>query len=181
MLPALADTLHTAGRTPRAGASERERAHLAAAQAWLDRDMGRSLHLYGEIAERDPKDTLALRVAHFGDLQWGRTDMLRERIAAALRHWHAGEPGYGHVLAMYAFGLAEAADPALADAVGREALRFEPRQCGAVHAVAHALEMQGRSADGAAWLEGTRGIWRASPAFAVAPVVARIAVPPRPG
>ena len=108
-----------------------------------------------------------MRVAHFGDLQWGRTDMLRGRIAAALRHWHAGEPGYGHVLAMYAFGLAEAADAALADAVGREALRFEPRQCGAVHAVAHALEMQGRSADGAAWLQGTRHIWCDSPAFAV--------------
>ena len=166
VLPALADTLHTAARHAAHG-GERERAHLAAAQAWLDRDMKRSLHLYGEIAERDPKDTLALRVAHFGDLQWGRTEMLRERVATALRHWHAGEPGYGHVLAMYAFGLAEAADPALADAVGREALRFEPRQCGAVHAVAHALEMQGRSADGAAWLEGTRGIWCASPAFAV--------------
>lgn len=166
VLPALAHTLHVAERYA-ARAGERERAHLAAAQAWLDRDMKRALQLYGEIAERDPKDTLALRVAHFGDLQWGRTDMLRERIVAALRHWHAGEPGYGHVLAMYAFGLAEAADPALADAVGREALRFEPRQCGAVHAVAHALEMQGRSAEGAAWLEGTRGIWHASPAFAV--------------
>ena len=163
-LPALDETLRTA-RLHLARASERERAHLAAAQAWLDKDMKRSLRLYGEIAERDPKDTLALRVAQFGDLQWGRTDLLRERIAAALRHWHPDEPGYGHVLAMYAFGLAEAADPVSADALGREALRFEPRQCGAVHAVAHALEMQGRSADGAAWLEGTRGVWSGSTAF----------------
>ena len=59
------------------------------------------------------------------------------------------------------------------------ALRAAPG--GAVHAVAHALEMQGRSADGAAWLEGTRGIWCAQPGFRRAPVVARSAVPPRPG
>lgn len=164
MLPALADTLQTARRHV-ARAGERERAHLAAAQAWLNKDIKLSLRLYGEIAERDPKDTLALRVAHFGDLQWGRTDLLRERIAAALRHWQTDEPGYGHVLAMYAFGLAEAADPVSADAVGREALRFEPRQCGAVHAVAHALEMRGHSADGAAWLAGARSIWSGSPGF----------------
>lgn len=80
-LPALGETLRTA-RLHLARAGERERAHLAAAQAWLDKDMKRSLRLYGEIAERDPKDTLALRVAQFGDLQWGRTDLLRERIAA---------------------------------------------------------------------------------------------------
>ncbi len=164
-LPALARTLQTA-RLHAARAGERERAHLSAAQAWLDKDMKRSLRLYGEIAERDPHDTLALRVAHFGDLQWGRTEQLRSRVAAALRHWRAGEPGYGHVLAMYAFGLAEAGDPADADAIGREALRYEPRQAGAVHSVAHALEMQGRSGDGAAWLEGTRGVWCRSPSFA---------------
>lgn len=165
LLPTLAQAVRIA-RLHAALADERERAHLSAAQAWLDKDMKRSLHLYGEIAERDPHDTLALRVAHFGDLQWGRTEQLRVRIATALRHWRAGEPGYGHVLAMYAFGLAEAGDPAEADAVGREALRFEPRQAGAVHAVVHALEMQGRSADGVAWLEGTRGVWCASPSFA---------------
>ena len=128
--------------------------------------MKRSLHLYAEIAERDPHDLLALRVAHFGDLQWGRTEQLRARVGATLRNWHASEPGYGHVLAMYAFGLAEAGDPTEADAVGREALRFEPRQAGAVHAVAHALEMQGRSGNGVAWLEGTRGVWCDSPSFA---------------
>ena len=165
-LPALAHTLRTA-QEHAAGANERQRAHLAAAQAWLDRDMKRSLHLYGEIAERDPHDTLALRVAHFGDLQWGRTDLLRDRIAAALRHWHCAEPGYGHVLAMHAFGLAEAGEAAWADQAGRQALRHEPQQAGAVHAVAHALEMQGRSGDGVGWLEGTGGVWRASPAFAV--------------
>jgi len=166
VLPALGATLQAA-RPHLARASARERAHLAAAQAWLDKDMARSLRLYGEIAAADPKDALALRVAHFGDLQFGRTEWLRARIVAALRHWHPDEPGYGHMLAMYAFGLAETADPVSAEAVGREALRIEPRQCGAVHAVAHALEMQGRSADGAAWLDHTRGVWSDSPAFAI--------------
>src|SRR6185369_11425418 len=91
-------------------ADERERRHLAAAAAWLENDLKRALNLYGEILADYPHDTLALRVAHFGDLQWSRTERLRDRVAAVLPHWHEGIEGYAHVLAMYAFGLAEAGD-----------------------------------------------------------------------
>jgi hypothetical protein len=50
-----------------------ERRHLDAAGAWLDKTLKHALRLYGEITADDPHDTLALRVAHFGDLQWERT------------------------------------------------------------------------------------------------------------
>ncbi|MEO8629437.1 MAG: tetratricopeptide repeat protein, partial [Betaproteobacteria bacterium] len=75
-------------------ANERERRHLEAANAWLNNDLKRALHLYGEIVVDYPLDTLALRVAHFGDLQWGRTERLRDRVAAVLPHWHEGIEGY---------------------------------------------------------------------------------------
>lgn len=165
-LPALARTLHLVESLPAGSATDREWRHLAAARAWLERDLKEALHLYGEIAAADPLDTLALRVAHFGDLQWGRTVQLRDRVAAALPHWREHMPGFGHVLGMYAFGLAENADHVGAEAVGRRALKLDGRNAGAVHAVAHALDMQGRSSDGIAWLQGRFSAWTHSASYA---------------
>jgi hypothetical protein len=75
-------------------------------------------------------------------------------------------PGYGHVLGMYAFGLAENADPVAAIAVGQCALRLEGRHAGAVHAVAHALDMQGKSREGIAWLQDKFSAWTDSTSYA---------------
>ena len=147
-------------------ADERERRHLEAAGAWLENDLKRALHLYGDIVADYPYDTLALRVAHFGDLQWSRTERLRDRVAAVLPHWHEGIEGYAHVLGMYAFGLAEAGDYALAEQVGRRALTLEPDNAGAIHAVAHVLEMQGRAEEGIAWLRATAPDWTRSAGYA---------------
>jgi hypothetical protein len=41
---------------PAGTASERERRHLWAARAWLERDLKESLQLYGDIAADDPLD-----------------------------------------------------------------------------------------------------------------------------
>lgn len=147
-------------------ADERERRHLAAARAWLENDLKRALHLYGEIVIEHPHDTLALRIAHFGDLQWSRIDRLRDRVASVLPHWHEGIEGYSHVLAMYAFGLAEAGDYELAEQVGRRALKLDRDSAGAVHAVAHVLEMQGRADEGVAWLHATAPSWTRSAGYA---------------
>jgi len=147
-------------------ADERERRHLEAAGAWLENDLKRALHLYGEIVVDYPHDTLALRVAHFGDLQWSRTERLRDRIAAVLPHWHEGIEGYAYVLGMYAFGLAEAGDYALAEQVGRRALDLAHDNAGAIHAIAHVLEMQGRAEEGIAWLQATAVDWTRSEGYA---------------
>ena len=147
-------------------ADECERRHLEAASAWLGYDLKRSLHLYGEIVTDYPHDTLALRVAHFGDLQWGRTERLRDRVAAVLPHWHESMEGYAHVLGMYAFGLAEAGDYDLAERMGRRALELDRDNAGAVHAVAHVLEMQGRVEEGIAWLTATAPNWTRSAGYA---------------
>jgi tetratricopeptide (TPR) repeat protein len=141
-------------------ADARARRHFDAAAAWLARDLRGALDAYGAIVADHPDDTLALRVAQFGDLQWGRS--LRSRVAAVLPHWNPDLPGYGHVLGMYAFGLAETGDAVRAEQVGRTALACTPGNAAAIHAVAHAFEMQGRAADGIAWLEQTATQWTAS-------------------
>jgi hypothetical protein len=164
-LEPLAQTLRAA-RTfvPRMDA--RERRHLAAASAWLARDLRRALKLYGDIVRDYPHDTLALRVAHFGDLQWGRTERLRDRVAEVLPHWNEGMHGYSHVLGMYAFGLAECGEHARAEQVARRALAMDERNAGAIHVIAHVMEMQGRSRDGIDWLRATERLWRDNVSYA---------------
>lgn len=52
-------------------ANDRERRHAAAARAWLAGDFARSLRLYGDIVVEQPRDLLALQVAHVGDFFLG--------------------------------------------------------------------------------------------------------------
>jgi hypothetical protein len=149
------------------GANERERRHAAAARAWLDGDAELALERYGAIVIDYPRDGLALQVAHALDFRLGHREMLRDRIAEVLPHWDAGVPGYGYVLGMYAFGLEENGDYVRAERIARESLRLEPENANAIHVIAHVMEMQGRAAEGIAWLESTRAIWAGSVGYAV--------------
>jgi len=150
-----------------AHADERERRHLAAAHAWLSRDLKGALRQYGAIAADHPHDTLALKVVHFGEFAWGSMDRLRKRTAAALGHWREGMHGYDHVLAMHAFALVESSDIAQAEQVARRALAIDAGNAAAIHALAHVIEMQGRSTEGIGWLRSCEADWVDNPAYAV--------------
>jgi tetratricopeptide (TPR) repeat protein len=164
--PELAHTLQALRNLPPARLTLRAQRHLEAAQAWLDRKLQKSLRLYGRIVEEDPFDSLALRVAHFGDFQWGRRRELRDRVAAALAHWDESMPFYGHLLAMLSFGHVENGEYDAALAVGHRALRHVPDNAGAIHAIAHVMEMQGKAEEGIRWLRSTQRTWEASPGYA---------------
>jgi tetratricopeptide (TPR) repeat protein len=147
-------------------ANDRERAHAAAARAWLDGDFAGSIHRYGEILLDHPHDLLALQVAHVGDFFLGASSMLRDRIAQVLPTWDTSIPGYGYVLGMYAFGLEETALYSRAEDIGRRALDSNPRDAWAVHAVTHVMEMQGRLRDGIDWLASRESDWSIDNGFA---------------
>jgi tetratricopeptide (TPR) repeat protein len=133
-------------------ANERERAHIAAARAWLERDFARATELYGRILIDWPRDLLALQTAHVLDFLHGQSSLLRDRVARVLPDWDDSAPGFGFVLGMYAFGLEETADYARAEESGHRAVELNRRDAWAVHAVAHVMEMQGRLAGGIDWL-----------------------------
>lgn len=143
--------------TPRA--NDRERRHIAAARAWLARDFARATKIYGEVLIDYPRDRLALRLAHFGDFFLGQQGMLRDRVAQVLPHWDESVPGYGYVLGMYAFGLEETALYAQAEDTARRALELDRPNPGAIHAITHVMEMQGRQREGIAWLNETAAQW----------------------
>jgi tetratricopeptide (TPR) repeat protein len=106
-----------------------------------------------------PRDLLGLQAGHLMDFYRANARDLRDRIARALPHWSADMPGYGIVLGMYAFGLEESGDYARAEATDREAVSRDPRDCWAHHAVAHLMEMQGRSQDGIGWMRAREAHW----------------------
>jgi len=139
------------------------RRHAAAARAWLEGDPALAAERYGAIVIDRPRDILALVVAHALDFRLGHRPMLRDRIVQVLPAWDAAMPGYASVLAMYAFGLEENGQYGRAEKFARRALAIDPRHPGAIHVIAHVMEMQGRAHEGLeflaetepAWLEGT--------------------------
>ncbi len=147
-------------------ANDRERGHIAAMRAWLDRDFAMVTDRWGSILADHPRDLLALQLAHLGDFYLGRSDMLRDRIAAVRPAWDEDTPGYGYVLGMHAFGLEEMNAFAEAEETGRAAVASEPRDPWAIHAVAHVLEMQGRLGDGVGWYNDRRDDWASDNMFA---------------
>lgn len=140
-------------------ANDRERAHIGALRAWLDRDFAGATDRWGAILADHPRDLLALQLAHLGDFYLGRSDMLRDRIAAVRPAWDTDLPGFGYVLGMHAFGLEETNEFGAAEDTGRAAVAHEPRDPWAIHAVAHVLEMQGRLDDGIGWFNDRRADW----------------------
>jgi hypothetical protein len=145
--------------------NDRESSHVAileriAAGRWTDAALACDYHnaLY-------PRDLVGLQIGHLVDFFRACSRSLRDRMARAMPHWSAADPGYATMLACYSFGLEECADYARAEDVGREALEREPLECWAHHAVAHVMEMQGRAGEGLAWMTMREPMWAADDNF----------------
>lgn len=149
---------------PRANA--RERAYIAAARQWADGDLSAATETWGRIAIDHPADLAAVQLAHLGDFYLGQSQMIRDRVARVLPRWNRDMPGYGYLLGMHAFGLEECGDYARAEEAGREAVTRNPQDGWAAHAVAHVMEMQGRAADGAVFMNETAPGWSPDSLFA---------------
>ena len=123
--------------------NEREQAHFAAVQAWVDGDWhGAARHL-DDLLQQWPTDLLALQIGHQLDFFLGDAANLRDRVARVRLAFDPADPQYGFVLGMQAFGLEESGSYEAAEATGLAALDCHPDDVWAVHAVAHAHEMRG--------------------------------------
>jgi hypothetical protein len=140
-------------------ASERERAHIRALRAWVERRPLTANAIWERLLLESPRDVLALRLQHFNAFWLGRADLLRDVPASVLSAWEPRLPGYGNVLGMLAFGLEECGDCRRAERLGREAVERNSDDLWAIHAVAHVLETEERYEDGCAWLNQPSGSW----------------------
>ena len=155
-----------AGATPHCR-SGREQGHLAAVGHLMEGRWHAASRAILRVSTDHPHDLLALQVGHQIDFFTGNARMLRDRIARALVEWSPERPGYHALLGMYAFGLEEMGDYGHAEVTGRRAVETEPRDGWAQHAVAHVLEMQGRTGDGITWMRGNPEPWSRDSFFAV--------------
>ena len=149
-----------------ATATERERAHLAAAKRCAAGDWHGACLAWDAILDSHPRDLYALQWAHLFDFYRGDATQLRARPERVLKAWPQDDPLRPYLLGMHAFGLEECHAHAQAEAVGREAVAGSAKVPWATHAVAHVMEMQGRFDDGIAWLRGRQGDWSPGNGFA---------------
>jgi len=147
--------------------NEPARRHASAARAWLDGDQALAVERYGAILTDWPHDILALVVAHSLDFRLGRRLIMRDRIAQVIPEWHSEMPGFASVLAMYAFALEENGQYRRAEKMARRALAIDPRHLGAVHVIAHVMEMQGRAQEGLEFLAATESAWAEGTGFSI--------------
>jgi hypothetical protein len=110
----------------------------------------------------NPRDALALKVAQDLYFFLGSRLDLRDVAARVLRSWPEGQPGWGYVQGIYAFGLEENADYRQAENRATVALTDNPRDVWSVHALAHVYEMEGRQREGSAFLSATSPDWQRS-------------------
>lgn len=148
-----------------AGATVRERAHAAAAQAAVEGDWEAACRLWEGILIEHPRDVAALLFAHLFDFYRGDALNLRRRPQRVLPAWRPDMPLYSYVLGMQAFGLEESGQYPEAEDLGRQALAINQRDPWSVHAVTHVMEMQGRHAEGARWLAGRQADWAVDNGF----------------
>lgn len=148
-------------------ANDRERGHLAAAQAWCEGRFALAHQRYADLAAAWPRDLFAQQVAHQFDFFLGNPIGLRDRPAAAMRAWGRDEPGVSWLFGMRAFGLEECGEYGAAEEAGRTALALEQRDAWAVHAIAHVMEMQGRDQEGVAFLAEREADWAPAAILAV--------------
>jgi len=150
---------HILGEIKPSGLNSRERGHFAALAAAVAGEFEAASDLLGNLLREQPRDALALQVAHSFDYVRGDAHALRDRVETVLPAWSAGIPGYHAVLSMFAFGLEETREYGRAEEVALRALEFEPRNVRAHHVVVHVLEMQRRSQEGVRWMNSRASHW----------------------
>jgi hypothetical protein len=151
----------------RGAGTARERAHVAAARAWLDGNFGEAGDRYHRLTLDHPRDVLAVQLGHLCNFYLGRAAGLCDHVAAVLPHYSPDDRCYGYLQGMLAFGLEENERYELAEAAGWCALDHDRRDPWAIHALAHCAEMQGRVADGIALYTGRERDWAEGSFFAV--------------
>ncbi|MDX1377011.1 MAG: tetratricopeptide repeat protein, partial [Burkholderiales bacterium] len=144
------------------GATPRERQHLAALETWIAGDLDRAIGIWEEILVAQPLDVLAMRLSHFNNFWLGRPGAMRASIERIEAKWGAGLPGYGTLLACKCFAWEECGDYDTAEPAGRRAVELDPEDLWGTHALAHVMEMQGRSVEGIAFLGGMERHWAAA-------------------
>ncbi|HXQ63493.1 MAG TPA: tetratricopeptide repeat protein [Steroidobacteraceae bacterium] len=142
-------------------ASRRERLATELLRAWCADDVVTAAGIADEILAAAPRDLAALKLHHYFDFNRGLCpEMLRVALASLP---HAGDVPQLH--GMLAFAYEQCHLLGDAEAAARAALRMQPREPWAQHALAHVMLTQGRVREGIGFLESVSGTWTGLTSF----------------
>jgi len=142
-----------------AGATPRERSHIAAVTAWAEGELDRAIATWESILRDHPHDVVAFRLAHFVNFWLGRPQDMVASVERVIPAWSEDMPGCVSILACRCFAHEETGNYLGAEPSGRRAIELDPGDLWAAHAVAHVLEMQGRRSEGIQWLTTLAPNW----------------------
>ncbi len=142
-----------------AGATPRERSHIAAVTAWAEGELDRAIATWESILRDHPHDVVAFRLAHFVNFWRGRPQDMVASVERVIPAWSEDMPGYVSILACRCFAHEEAGNYLGAEPSGRRAIELDPGDLWAAHAVAHVMEMQARRSEGIQWLTTLAPHW----------------------
>jgi hypothetical protein len=140
------------------GATDRERAYLAALEAWIMCRPSMAVAAMERIVAAHPRDALAVKIDHAIRFILGDGTGMRRAIDRSLPGFN-DHPARGYILGCHAFALEETGDYAAAERTGHTALELAPDDAWGLHAVAHVHDMTGRAADGLRWFAGREAAW----------------------
>jgi tetratricopeptide (TPR) repeat protein len=142
-------------------ASRREQLATELLRAWSADDVVGATRLADQMLAVAPRDLAALKLHQYFDFNRGLCpDMLRVALAGLPR---AGDVPQLHGMLAFAFEQCHLLDEAEAEA--RTALRMQPREPWAQHALAHVMLTQGRVREGISFLESVAGTWTGLTSF----------------
>lgn len=155
--PLESDTRRAVGRA--AGAGDRERAHVRALNLLVAGEFTAAARAWDGVAATG-RDFAAVRIAHDVYLHVGDGLGRLGSSSHAVEAWR-DEPGWGFVAGQHAFALEEVGRYGEAEEMGREALRLDPDDLWARHALAHVYESTDDTPAALELLEGSVERWRA--------------------
>lgn len=130
----------------------RERHYIDALALWLAEKPRHAAQRLETALESHPQDVLALKLSHGLRFLLGDQAAMLASLQRAAPHFGDDHPLAGFVHGCHAFALEERGHYTEAERAGRHAVTLAPRDAWGRHAVAHVLEMTGRTEEGIAWL-----------------------------
>ena len=157
-LPAIRQAL-VAAQAASANATEREKLHVAALEAWSREAMPEVFAIWRRILEAWPTDLLAFRMRDTNWFRHGQTWSIRAQADWLAPFWGPDVPGYDCFQSIWAFAHEETADYRPAERAVDAAVAADPANFFAHHVKAHILEMENRPAEGRDWLVSHANTW----------------------
>ncbi len=147
-------------------ASPTDRLHLQALGHMIDGSFTTAARCWDDLAANH-RDFAAVRFAHDVYLHVGDEARRLRSSQRAFDSWGRNEPGWSFVAGQYSFALEEAGFYDEAEALGQEALRLDPLDLWARHALAHLYETLDDSDAAFSLLVDDQDVWAAQAGLAV--------------